>query len=442
MLDRDSAQSVNQHSGHRFQHGGVQAQTIFRGLQPGQIKSIDIKKAEGYIEIRTESNERDSSERLSTERKSFRTILSDSSSALPSIHITRFASPDSISRSFRFPLFPDTLDVSLLERRIKLVLQEHKKDDIHFEIINRTGQQGGGSPPWMEHDDDPYTTSFLRFGRGQHYALHFPEGESLVRLSLLPQIAFSILLSMMVGVSFWLIYKNLLVQQKLVEQKNMFISNVTHELKTPVATVSVAIEALKSFNALDNPRRTREYLDIAGMELERLSLMTDKILKTSLFDYKEEIVLHKSPVALDQLAEKVLTAFKPMAEKRKANLSYTHTGNCTVSGSEEHLINVIYNLVENAFKYSPEAPQISIQLYEEAQQVIMEVADRGAGIPEAYQDKIFDKFFRVPTGDVHTVKGYGLGLSYVAGVVKAHGGKISLKSQPGAGTRFRVVLPR
>jgi len=257
-----------------------------------------------------------------------------------------------------------------------------------------------------------------------------------------PQILFSFFLTILTVIAFIILYRNLRAQQRLMELKNDFISNVTHELKTPVATVSVALEALKNFHALNDPKLTNEYLDIARNELNRLTLMTDKILKASVFENKG-ITIQKESVDLQKTVTQILDSMRLIFEKRQAKVSFTPEGESfIVEGEHAHITNVIYNLLDNALKYSPEMPVISIDLKEISDSVVLSVRDEGLGIPVEFKKKIFEKFFRVPTGDVHNIKGYGLGLSYVSGVVKAHQGSIEVESESGKGSTFIIRWPK
>jgi signal transduction histidine kinase len=226
-----------------------------------------------------------------------------------------------------------------------------------------------------------------------------------------------------------------------MQLKNDLISNITHELKTPVATVSVALEALQNFKALDNPALTQEYLTIAQNELGRLSLITDKILKTSVFE-QTGLELKREQVDLEKIVQGVLASLKLVFEKHRANVSFVKQGdNFFLTGNIEHLTHVVYNLLDNAIKYSKPGCAISVSLIQNPETIQLLVEDNGIGIPEEYQQKVFEKFFRVPTGDVHDAKGYGLGLNYVASVVKAHSGTIDLKSEAGKGSTFTITLP-
>lgn len=254
-------------------------------------------------------------------------------------------------------------------------------------------------------------------------------------------ILFSVLLLGITILSFVLLYRNLLKQRKLAELKNEFISNITHELKTPIATVGVAIEALRNFNAMQDPQRTREYLDISSNELQRLSLLVDKVLKLSMFE-KKEIDLKYEPVNMKEITDEVVASLKLQLEKKKATVSVTAEGETGLQGDRLHLLSVVFNLLDNALKYSKEKPVIDIRVTGTDQQVIFSVTDNGIGIPSAYKDKIFDKFFRVPHGDTHNAKGYGLGLSYAARVIQQHKGTIDVTNNEENGVTFTIHLPK
>jgi len=242
-------------------------------------------------------------------------------------------------------------------------------------------------------------------------------------------------------VSFWLLYSNVLKQSRLAAIKNEFISNITHELKTPIATVSVAIEALRSFNATMDATKTKEYLDISALELQRLSMLVDKVLKLSMFENKE-IELKYETLDMKALVDEVTTSMRLQFEKHKAEVHVEATGTTTLQGDRLHLISVIFNLVDNALKYSTGTPQLNILVYGNDAAIRLEVADKGIGIPDEYKQKIFEKFFRVPTGNVHNAKGYGLGLSYAAHVIEKHKGTIKVETLQEAGSKFIITLPK
>lgn len=256
------------------------------------------------------------------------------------------------------------------------------------------------------------------------------------------QILVSFLLVGLTTFSFIVLYRSLRRQRKLTQLKNDFISNITHELKTPIATVSVAIEALRNFNALHDPKRTEEYLDISAGELKRLSLLVDKVLKLSMFE-KQQIELKGESFDLHDLVKDVVASMRLQFEKYKAKVNIQlHGSDFVIKADRLHITSVIYNLLDNALKYSKANPSIHIDLASLPLTIELSVTDNGIGIPPEYQTKIFDKFFRVPTGDTHNVKGYGLGLSYVAYIIQRHKGMIEVESQPGIGTRLTTKLPK
>ena len=277
---------------------------------------------------------------------------------------------------------------------------------------------------------------------GSTYRAVFADYQGYLLKKIIPQSLFSFLLLAITGLAFGAIYRNLQQQRRLTELKNDFISNMTHELKTPIATVSVAIEALQNFGAAQNPKLTQEYLEISKNELSRLTLLVDKVLKMATFE-QQGLQLNQEELDAAQLVEQVLQSMKIQFEKFRANVQFTTQGSdFLLTADRVHLTNVIYNLLDNALKYSESAPEIALQLSETPTQLTLIVSDQGIGIPAEYQTRVFDKFFRVPTGDTHNVKGYGLGLNYVASVVQQHHGTITVESEAGKGSTFTITLPK
>lgn len=325
----------------------------------------------------------------------------------------------------------DTLRQSEIDSAYTLALQKQKLD-ISFTIKKDSASK------W---EDPEFNSVTIGLAHPVTYRLELKDTFPYLLKKIAQPILFSILLLGITVLAFVLLYKNLLRQRKLGELKNEFISNITHELKTPIATVGVAIEALKNFNAIDNPQRTKEYLDISQNELQRLSLLVDKVLKLSMFE-KQEIELKYETVNLRGIVTEVVESLKLQLEKNRAVIQVVHDGDLELQGDRLHLLSVVFNLLDNAVKYSKENPVISINMKGDDKTVQLTVTDNGIGIAPEYKEKIFDKFFRVPHGDTHNAKGYGLGLSYVAQVIKKHNGTIEMKSEEGQGTTFFITLPK
>lgn len=355
--------------------------------------------------------------------------------------------------SFMLRLSPDTVSLDTLTQYLT---DAFKKAELplsftlsHRAMLPERFHSFSGPTESKETNDSPlpiYSDTLelesVRFTPASRYYGNVYPVQSLILKQIAPQILFSCLLTLITTVAFLILYRSVRAQQRLMELKNDFISNVTHELKTPVATVSVALEALKNFHALNDPKLTKEYLDIAQNELNRLTLMTDKILKASVFESKG-ITIQRETVDIRKVTVEILDSMRLVFEKRQANVSLQSTGETfLLEGETTHITNVIYNLIDNALKYSPDKPVITITLNDHPDHITLSVRDEGLGIPSEYKKKVFDKFFRVPTGDVHNIKGYGLGLSYVASVVKAHDARITIESESGKGSNFIIHWPK
>lgn len=274
------------------------------------------------------------------------------------------------------------------------------------------------------------------------YELTFVGLPNFLFMKILPQVLFSLFLTGLTIASFVLMFRSLRMQQRLVEIKNGFIGNITHELKTPITTVGVALEALRNFRGLQDPKKTEEYLTIAESELKRLSLLTDKVLKSALFE-SSATQFHFERIDLADVVDQVTQSMKLVIDKNGASVALEKTGHdFEVEGDHDHLINVLFNLIDNSLKYGRSPIKINVRLDAGPNRVVITVADNGIGIPKAHQQKVFEKFYRVPTGDVHNSKGHGLGLSYVDSVVKGHGGSIAVQSDEGQGCSFTITLPR
>ena len=330
----------------------------------------------------------------------------------------------------------DSLQDSLKIPEITAAYQQRLKQELlpvpfSISFADRTGE------------DDETDFSDVTVGFVHPITYHLELGNTfpyLVKKIMLP-ILFSVFLVGVTILSFVLLYKNLLRQRRLAELKNEFIGNITHELKTPIATVGVAIEALKNFNAIQDPQRTKEYLDISSNELQRLGLLVDKVLKLSMFE-KKEIELQYEAFDLREVVDEVVGSMRLQIERHHAVVSITHEGNTGVRADRLHLLSVVFNLLDNALKYSKEQPAIEIGLKGDDIAIELRIADNGIGIAPEYRTRIFEKFFRIPSGNTHNTKGYGLGLSYVAQVVQKHNGKISVDSKLGGGTTITISIPK
>ncbi|MBS1508346.1 MAG: HAMP domain-containing histidine kinase [Bacteroidetes bacterium] len=334
-------------------------------------------------------------------------------------------------KNFIVKISSDTLSTDSLKHKFGQAL--HKATiDLPFRILK--------NPKPEKTAGVSITSDFIPYNPICHYAARIDHVNAYLWKKIAPQIAFSIFSTLLTTFSFLVLYRSLRSQQQMMELKNDFIGNITHELKTPIATVSVALEALRDFDALKDPKKTEEYLTMAQNELGRLTLLTENVLKMATLEGGSTTFL-KEKVDFSDMVERVLASMKLIIEKNQAVVSFQKEGeHFALEGHAVHLTNVVYNLLDNALKYSQPPTVITILLKENADHILFSIKDNGIGIAKEYHKKIFDKFFRVPTGNIHNTHGYGLGLNYVAEVLRLHRGTIHVESEPGQGSTFTIQL--
>ena len=271
--------------------------------------------------------------------------------------------------------------------------------------------------------------------------VYFPNSKSYIYKKMSSMLLVSFFLILIIIYLFAYTINTIIRQKKLSEMKNDFINNMTHEFKTPISTVSLACEALgdqdikKSQNLYDN------YIGIINEENKRLGVMAEKILQTAILD-KGQLKLKPEILNIHDLIDDVIKKIAIQVEiKDGAIIRDYRAGTPTLKGDKVHLTNVIYNLLDNANKYSPRKPVIKVSTENNSEKVIISIRDNGIGISKANLKKIFEKLYRVPTGNIHDVKGFGLGLSYVKFIVEKHGGKVLVESEPEKGSVFKIALP-
>jgi two-component system phosphate regulon sensor histidine kinase PhoR len=249
----------------------------------------------------------------------------------------------------------------------------------------------------------------------------------------------SVLLLVFTSSCFVLVLHTIVAQRKLAEAKNDFINNMTHELKTPLTTVSAAVETLERFGLQADPQKVKTYFSISQTELRRLSDLVDKVLTIATKE-RQALVLHLEPVHPAELVQAAVHRHQLHASK-PVHFEIDVAPTDVVQADRLHLDGVINNLIDNAIKYSKEQVTIALRSRRTAGSWQLTVQDDGVGIASSYQAAVFGRFFRVPTGNLHPVKGFGLGLYYVRQVVERHGGRISVRSEPGRGSAFTLWLP-
>ncbi len=267
-------------------------------------------------------------------------------------------------------------------------------------------------------------------------SIQFPNENSFILKGMQSILLLSLLFSLLIIGTFYYTLRLILKQKKISDVKNDFINNMTHELKTPIATISLAVDGLNNPLVKNDSEKFNNYTRILKEENNKLNNHVERVLQIALLD-KGELRLHKTNINMVAVIEKVVDTFKLQALQQHAKINFhTLRHEIRMNADNYHLQTAISNLIDNALKYSGNNAEINITAQELADKMIITVKDNGMGIDAVLHEKIFEKFYRVQGGNLHDTKGFGLGLSYVRSIVEAHGGSIELKSEKNKGAEF------
>jgi two-component system phosphate regulon sensor histidine kinase PhoR len=276
---------------------------------------------------------------------------------------------------------------------------------------------------------------------GVELKLVFPGKEQFILAEMGIPFITSVILILIVLVMFWRTILSLLKEKKISEHTTNFLNNMTHEFKTPLTNIALAGKMIIKDPNIKQEEKIKHYSGIILEENEKLRLQVEQVLSMTALE-RGEIPLRKTELDLHQLIHDSLKYISIQIENKQGNVQLNlGADKVVVMGDKTHLTNALCNLIDNAIKYSPGKPEISIQTFNSGPHLIVVVSDHGIGIEKEYQKKVFNQFFRVPTGDVHDVKGFGLGLSYIKTIIELHEGTIDLQSEKGKGTTFTITLP-
>jgi two-component system phosphate regulon sensor histidine kinase PhoR len=269
----------------------------------------------------------------------------------------------------------------------------------------------------------------------------FPDRTNYVLGSMTWILGGSLLFSLFIFSTFALSLYFIIRQKKISEMKSDFINNMTHEFKTPIATISLAADTITNSKVINDENSIRHFIGMIKKENSRMNKQVETILQIASLD-KKEIEFSFEKTSLHTIIERAVETIEIQIQQRKGTLKVDlKADNDKVLGDNEHLTSLVHNLLDNAIKYSPESPEICIQTTNNVRGVILSVEDKGIGMSKSVQSKIFERFYRQSSGNIHDVKGFGLGLNYVRAIVDAHKGEITVISEPGRGSRFEIFLP-
>lgn len=271
--------------------------------------------------------------------------------------------------------------------------------------------------------------------------VYFPTKKQYTLQSIYAQLATSVFLVLIFIITFGITFYALVRQKKLSDVKNDFINNMTHEFKTPIATIKLAAASLKNDKSHSNPTVMSNMLDIITQETNRMNSHVEQVLQMAVLD-KQNLVIKKQQENINDLVTDSVNNIEIIVNEKGGSIILDLCEDDTFLKVDRDLMsNVFNNLLDNAVKYSQDAPEISVKTYFRSNKFNISVSDKGMGMTKEVVNNIFDKFYRAPTGNVHNIKGFGLGLNYAREIVIAHKGSITVRSSPGKGSTFTVSLP-
>jgi two-component system, OmpR family, phosphate regulon sensor histidine kinase PhoR len=332
------------------------------------------------------------------------------------IYLQRNFEKQALSDDFQYGVFDCSSNQMVMGKMIKYSSEVQKKDL---------------ETPLPAH----YNSDFIYY-----FGVRFPEKTANILSNMWIVVFFTGL--MLVTVAFFIYSMFIILRQKqLSEMQRDFINNMTHEFKTPISTINISTDVFLNNPIIKDDARLTRYAGIIKDQVLRLNTQVEKVLQLAKIE-QDNVELNKEDINLNELIKSTSPSIElKIAERKgKLNLNLDPT-NALIVADQLHLTNIIHNLVDNGVKYSKDTPEITIGLKNVANFVILSIQDKGIGIPKDAQKKVFDRFYRVPTGNIHNVKGFGLGLFYVKSVCKEHNWKISIESELGKGTTVFIKIP-
>ena len=311
----------------------------------------------------------------------------------------------------------------------------------HFVVEDNSPQISDGGAPTLF--NSPYRVALFQqdIESPGYLSIYFPNRTSLVLGSVWKTLILSIVFTGIILFCFWYTIQVIFRQKQLGEMKTDFINNMTHEFKTPIATISLAADSIGSPMIMSHPDKIKRFVDIIRQENRRMNSQVERVLQMALID-KKDFEFRLGELNLHELIEQAVANFSLQIEQREGALHLDlQSDRPVIQGDATHIASIIHNLLDNANKYSPEKPDITVLTRTVPMGVEITVQDRGIGIGKEARKHIFDKFYRVHTGNIHNVKGFGLGLSYVKAVMTAHKGLVDVRSEPGKGSSFSLTFP-
>ncbi|CAH8294777.1 two-component system phosphate regulon sensor histidine kinase PhoR [Mariniflexile fucanivorans] len=330
----------------------------------------------------------------------------------------------------------------------KLLSEKLKEDginiDYEFAIYSNGLATRVRSDNFENYDESAFSVfMFYNENNQSTYKLlvSFPDDKKFILSSIMGMILLSVIFTSIIILAYGSALYQLVKQRKISEIKTDFINNMTHEFKTPIATINLALDAIKNPKIIDDKEKVMRYLAMIKEENKRMHAQVENVLRISKLE-KNELNISKDRLDLNDLVEDAITHVELIVEDRQGYIkTFFDAPKSTVLANETHFTNVIVNILDNAIKYSPDAPKIEVHTENVGNNILLKIKDHGSGMSKAAAKRVFEKFYREHTGNIHNVKGHGLGLAYVKRIVEDHQGYVSVESEKDKGSTFIIKLP-
>ncbi|NNF74771.1 MAG: HAMP domain-containing histidine kinase [Flavobacteriaceae bacterium] len=403
---------------------GLDSVNISRILNERQTKVYSTNTLDGSLQLSPEKSIQYITELSRLEKETFESAYRDQAKRIP---IHRRVSKGQIEYLLSKKLLEDNIDIDF-EYAIYAKDLATKIQSDNFELARNSTI---GVPIFLDNNNASDFTLYV----------NFPERKRFILSSIIGMTLLSIIFTTIIIIAYTSAIYQLIKQRQISQIKTDFINNMTHEFKTPIATINLALDAIKNPQIINDEDKVKRYLKMIKDENKRMHAQVENVLRISKLD-KNELNISKDRVKLHDLIEDAIAHIELIVEDRNGYIkSHLDAAKSSVLANPSHFTNVIVNILDNAVKYSQDEPKIDIYTENVGNNIILKIEDQGSGMTKSVQKKVFEKFYREHTGDVHNVKGHGLGLAYVKRIVDDHQGHVSVESEKGKGSTFIIKLP-
>ncbi len=404
-----------------------------------KIKSKNKKKEKSYVSSTGYAFKTDKSNRIFIEEKKIRTKTKRIENVIKKMVFEYDTDINSFRKRFKLELLDSLLKLELFASEILIPYEYGIKSKVKENTLEAESENYEANNSYKKYYASLFPDDLIP--KSDKLILYFPGRKSHLYSSLSIMLPASLFFSLIILVAFSISVLMALKQKKISDVKTDFINNMTHEFKTPIATISLAADSIINSKVINNESKVKNFIKIIKEENKRMNKQVERVLQMSLLD-KSEFDLNLKEFNIHTLINNAIQNISVQVDEKKGSINTELLAkNYTSLIDEIHFLNIINNLLDNALKYSKHNPIISIKTTDTQNGIHISVEDNGIGMTKEEQSKIFDRFYRVAKGNVHNIKGFGLGLSYVKAIVVAFKGTIYVKSELGRGSRFDVFIP-